>query len=165
MRMFHHPSVAGESEAVRTSANIGTPVADLAHVAQSGRLDSAGFAKFGQDRSTDVCQSRLGAVQFSREKICSGCAGSCAGVEHSVESLDFGCLGRRMLRGQGLRGWSLGGSAIRGWSLGTSMWGVFHGKSGQVNRGELNDMADGDRFAANGTVNDVSERMRTDGTQ
>ncbi len=43
--------------------------------------------------------------------------------------------------------------------------GVFHGKSGQVNRGELNDMADGDRFAANGTVNDVSERMRTDGTQ
>ena len=79
--MFHHPSVAGESEAVRTSANIETPVADLADDAQSGRLDSAGFAKFGQDRSTDVCQSRPGDVQFSREKICSGCAGSCAGVE------------------------------------------------------------------------------------
>ena len=62
-------------------------------------------------------------------------------------------------------GGSLRGSAFRGWSLGTRKWGVFHGKSGQVNRGELNDMADGDRFAANGTVNDVSERMRTDGTQ
>ena len=151
--------MAGESKTAQTSVDQETPAADLA---DQGRPVVWTLPVLRNSVKIDPLVNPCLAVateDFPRENLLWLCGNVCEGGAR-VEILDFG-------------GGSLGGSALRGRSLVTRVGvvtregqgHVFHGKTGQLNRGELNDMADGDRFAVQGKVNGDSERMRTDGTQ